>query len=334
MSGVRAVGLLSGGLDSALAARLLLDQGVEVVGLHLESPTACRGSAREVAGELGIPLVVRPKGEEYVRLLRHPRFGYGSHMNPCIDCRTFMFRLGRSYLEEHDARFLFSGEVLGQRPMSQTRGAMTRIDRESELEGWILRPLSARLLPETEPERLGWVDRSRLLGIRGRGRREQLALAERWGLTKHQAPSGGCLLTDAAFSTKLRDLFDHSPEQDTTMEDLALLRVGRHFRVGARLKIVLGRSAEENVRLRELASEGRWLVEPAGFQGPTALVCGPRGEAALEEAVGLIARYSRDPSPDFEVAWSDETGAPRTRTLGSACARAADALVSITDTTP
>ena len=151
MTGIRAVGLLSGGLDSALAAKLLLDQGIEVIGLHLESPTACRSDVRELAREIKIPLVVRPEGEEYLRLLRHPRWGYGRNMNPCLDCRLFMFRLARPCMEEHGARFLFTGEVAGQRPMSQTRDRMALVDRQSGLEGLILRPLSARLLPETEP---------------------------------------------------------------------------------------------------------------------------------------------------------------------------------------
>ena len=299
MKPVRAVGLLSGGLDSALAAKLLLEQGIEVIGLHLDSPTACRSDVRELARELGIPLEVRAKGEAYLRLLRQPRWGYGRNMNPCVDCRVFMFQLGRPYLEEFDARFLFSGEVLGQRPMSQTREAMLLIDRASDLQGWILRPLSARLLPETEPERRGWVDRARLLAIRGRGRNEQIALAERWGLKRYQSPGGGCLLTDPLFSRKLRDLFDHRPA--ASVGDVELLRVGRHFRFGPGLTIVLGRRFEENRRLADFEGEDRWLVEPVDFGGPSALVCGARDEVNLARAVTLIARHTKSPRPDFLV---------------------------------
>ena len=303
MNSIRALGLLSGGLDSALAAKLLLEQGIQVIGLHLESPTACRTDARAVARELGIELVVRPKGEEYLRLLRHPRFGYGRNMNPCIDCRLFMFRLGRPYLEEFGAGFLFTGEVLGQRPMSQTREAMRLIDRQSGMEGWILRPLSARLLPETEPERRGWVDRERLLAITGRTRTEQLALARNWGLTSFQSPGGGCLLTDPLYARKLRVLFERVPEETTTLRDIELLRIGRHFYQDRGDRIVLGRNAEENRRLRDFKGHGRWLVEPLEFSGPTALVCGPEEEESVDRAIELILRHGRPLVAPLTVRW-------------------------------
>jgi len=314
---IRALGLLSGGLDSALAARLLLEQGIDVIGLHLESPTACRSDVRALAGELGIPLVVREKGEAYMRLLRHPRWGYGRNMNPCIDCRLFMFRLARPCLEEHGAQFLFTGEVVGQRPMSQTRGSLALVDRQSGLAGLILRPLSARLLDETEPERRGWVDRTRLLAISGRARGEQLALAERYGLRHVQSPGGGCLLTDPRFSARLRDLFADLPEERTTVDDLALLRIGRVFRVSPALRIVIARDREEGLRLARFESPERWLVEPLDFSGPTALVCGPRDEQSLAAAIDLIARHSRSPSPENAVRWKAADG-EHSRTLGSA----------------
>jgi len=302
---IRALALLSGGLDSALAARMMLDQGLEVVGLHLESPTACRSDVREVARELGIGLEVRAKGEEYLRLLRHPHFGYGKHMNPCVDCRVFMFGIARGVMDEVGARFIVTGEVAGQRPMSQGRNTLGLIDREAGLEGWILRPLSALLLPETEAEKRGWVDRSRLLRITGRGRLEQLAMADRYGLSHHQSPGGGCLLTDATFSLKLRDLFAHVDEDSTTLDDVALLRVGRHFRIRPDLKVVLGRNQEENRRLTQYFGSSRWLVEPVGFNGPAALVCGPRDEEALVVAARLIAEYARDLKPEHRVRWRD-----------------------------
>jgi len=308
MTSIRAVGLMSGGLDSALAARLLLDQGIEVLGLHLESPTSCRSDVREVARDLGIELVSRPKGEEYLRLLRHPRWGYGRNMNPCVDCRVFMFHLGRPYLEEFGAGFLFTGEVLDQRPMSQTRERMTLIEREAGLKGWVLRPLSARLLPETEPELRGWVDRERLLGISGRSRLEQIALAERYGLKHYTAPGGGCLLTDPLFSRKLRDLFDHTPEESTREDDLALLRLGRHFRFEDGSKIVLGRNEEENRRLVEFERADRWLVSPDHFSGPHALVCAGPGEPGLTRAIELIRRYTREPDPGLRVRWREGEG--------------------------
>lgn len=313
---IRALGMLSGGLDSALAARLLLDQGIEVIGFHLESPTACRNDVAEVAGDLGIRLVSRPKGEEYLRLLRHPRWGYGRNMNPCIDCRIFMFRHGRAWLEEFEAAFLFTGEVVGQRPMSQVRDRMDLIDREAGLEGRVLRPLSAQLLPETEAERFGWVDRSRLLAIRGRGRHEQLRLAEHYGLRHTTSPGGGCLLTDAHFSGRLRDLFAHTPESDTRLDDVALLSVGRHFRIDDGLKIVLGRDQEENRRLEAFEGARRWRVEPGDFRGPSALVCGPHDQRGLEAATELILRHTSDRGASLRVRWTDG-GEVRERTIST-----------------
>jgi hypothetical protein len=298
---IRAVGLLSGGLDSALAARLVLDQGVEVVGLHLQAPTACRTNVLEVAQDLGIRIEVRQKGEEYLKLLRHPRFGYGRNMNPCIDCRVFMFGLARLFMVEVEARFLFTGEVVGQRPMSQMRNTIARIDQEADLAGWVLRPLSAGLLPETEPERLGWVDRSRLLGISGRGRTEQLALAERYGLKGYQSPGGGCLLTDENFSRKLRDLFEHTSGAETDESVVRLLRIGRHFRITPETKIVLGRNHAENLELRQYRSPERHLVEPDGWHGSHALVCGPLTEANVEQAARLIGRFSPKLPPEGRV---------------------------------
>jgi len=238
-----------------------------------------------------------------------------------------MFQLGRPYLDELGASFLFSGEVLGQRPMSQTRDAILRIDRVAGLEGWILRPLSAGLLAETEPEKRGWVDRSRLLSISGRGRHEQLALAERWGIRAFSSPGGGCLLTDSRFSERLRDLLEHSPEEETSLEDVALLRIGRHVRLAPDLKIVLGRDAAENQRLRDFENPSRWLVEPEDFSGPTALVCGDENDGALGHAAELIARYARSPGMHALLRWRDR-GQPRTATLSAIRSQAVSSRIS------
>jgi tRNA U34 2-thiouridine synthase MnmA/TrmU len=305
MSTIRALGLLSGGLDSALAARLLIDQGIEVVGLHLESPTACRSSVRDVADHLGIRLETREKGEAYARLLQTPRFGYGRNMNPCVDCRIFMFEMAKPVMEEVGAQFLFTGEVMGQRPMSQTRDRFHLIDHEAQLAGWILRPLSALALAETEPEQRGWVDRTRLLGIIGRGREIQLELAARYGLKHFQSPGGGCLLTDPIFSIKLRDLFSHAPAHDATLSDIELLRTGRHYRVANDLKIVLGRNAAENARLRERAATSGAIVEPDGFGGPTALVCGSLDARSLAAAARLIRDYAPRAGAEARIRWMD-----------------------------
>ncbi|HVP14959.1 MAG TPA: 7-cyano-7-deazaguanine synthase [Terriglobales bacterium] len=318
----RALGLLSGGLDSALATALLLEQGLEVVALHFEFPTSCRGSAREVARSLGVPLVVREKGDEYLRLLRDPRWGYGRHRNPCVDCRVFMLERARGLLSELGASFLFTGEVLGQRPMSQLGGQIRLIDRQAGVDGLVVRPLSARLLPPTEPERRGWVDRSRLLAISGRSRRVQLAEAKRLGLECFDAPAGGCRLTEAAFARKIDDLFAHTRAAEIGSTDVELLAIGRHFRLGPALKIVLGRNAGENRRLAGFESAARWLVEPESFAGPSALVCGPRDEVGLAHALALIVRYADGPGPGDVVRWNSGAG-PRTRTLGTQAAASA-----------
>jgi hypothetical protein len=228
-----------------------------------------------------------------------------------------MFRAARPVLEEQGAQFLFTGEVAGQRPMSQTRERMALIDRQSGLEGSILRPLSALLLPETEPERRGWVDRTRLLAIQGRTRTEQLALAAHYGLRHVASPGGGCLLTDPRFSERLRGLFEDDPAERATLDDLALLRIGRVFRLGPALRIVVARDHEENRRLAAFETTERWLVEPLDFAGPSALVCGPRDEGSLGRAIDLIARHSRAASPENTVCWKAEGGV-MSRALGAA----------------
>ena len=310
---VRALGLLSGGLDSALAAALLLEQGLEVVGLHLESPVSCRRDVRPLARALGIPLIVQPKGEAFLELLRAPRWGYGRNLNPCVDCRIFMLRRAGEVMRETGAAFLFTGEVPGQRPMSQLRRQLRLIDRQSGLDGLILRPLAAKLLPETVPERRGWVDRARLLAVHGRSRKVQLAEAARLKLAHYESPGGGCRLTDPAYARRLRDLLEHSPAglDGTAME---LLAVGRHFRCGPGLKVVLGRDAAENARLAALAGAGRRLLEPLDCAGPSALVCGPGGEEAMERAAALVARYARAATPAELVRWRTAAGTWTRRT--------------------
>jgi len=256
--------------------------------------------------------VWRPRGD-HVALLRHPRWGYGRHMNPCIDCRHFMFRIGAACLEEFGAQFLFTGEVLGQRPMSQTRNVMELIDRAAGVAGWIVRPLSGALLDVTEPERRGWIDRARMFSIAGRGRNLQLELAQRWNLTRHQSPGGGCLLTDVHFSNRVRDLFDHTAGGEATVDDLALLKLGRHVRVRPDLKIVLGRDHDENRALARFENDGRWCVEPVGASAPTALVCGSRDEPNLEAAIGLIVAHARRAPDGVQVRWRDAQGRERSR---------------------
>lgn len=302
----KALGLLSGGLDSILATRLVLEQGVEVVAVNFILPFTPAAEEKQdyagaVAERLGIPLVRVEAGEEYLEVVRSPKYGYGSGLNPCVDCRIFMLREAKRVAESEEvgADFVFTGDVLGERPMSQHRKALELEEKEAGLEGQVLRPLSARLLPTTIPEREGWVKRSGLLGIKGKSRKPQIALAKRFGLRRDEypTPAGGCLLTYKEFAAKARDLFEHRERENgkgggkVTRRDILLLRVGRHFRFGSS-KIIVGRNEEENKVLAGLRSAGDFVFEVPGCGSPTTLLVGSEEEEAVELAARLTARYS------------------------------------------
>jgi tRNA U34 2-thiouridine synthase MnmA/TrmU len=291
----KAVCAFSGGLDSILACRLILDQRIDVLGINFVSPfctvtkKGCRYEAQKAAGQLGIKLKIVPLGEGYIQMLKQPRHGYGSGMNPCIDCRIFTFRLARDYMEEVGADFLITGEVLGERPMSQHLAALKLIERESGLTGRILRPLSARLLEPTIPEMQGLVDRARLLSIQGRSRKPQIALARQFGIKDYPGPAGGCLLTDKNFARRLKEAFAHNEE---TMRELKMLRVGRHFRLQSGRKVIVGRDERENKILANLGTKEDCWLEPVDIPGPLTLLIKSRAEADIEIAARLCARYS------------------------------------------
>ncbi len=286
------VAMISGGLDSALAAKLMLEQGIRVQGLFLSMSWGCceKEKARACAAQLGIPLMILSVGDAYLDVIRKPKYGYGTAMNPCIDCRIYMFRIAKRYMEACGASFVVTGEVLGQRPMSQMRRPLELIELESDLEGLLLRPLSAQLLEPTLPELLGIVDRERLLRIAGRSRQEQIARAEGAKIQDYSTPAGGCLLTDASFAKKTRDLFAH--EERPTTKDMELLTVGRHFRVGHRTKVIVGRNAHENLLLEGHADTGYTCVRPL-FAGPSALLVGEWTDEAARSVVSLILHYSQ-----------------------------------------
>ena len=288
----KCIALISGGLDSALAAKLMLEQGLEVQGLFLSMSWGCceKEKAVSCAQQLGISLMVLPVGEAYLDVLRQPKYGYGSGMNPCVDCRIYMFRIAKRYMEEIGASFVVTGEVLGQRPMSQMRRPLGLIEAESGLEGLLLRPLSAQLLEPTLPELLGIVDRNRLLRVAGRSRHEQMALAQAEGISGYSTPAGGCLLTDEHFANKAKDLFAH--EERPTTKDMELLTVGRHFRVGPRTKIIVGRNELENLLLEGHAQSGYTCLRPM-FAGPASLVAGECTEQAKHLAVRLIIQHTK-----------------------------------------
>jgi tRNA-specific 2-thiouridylase len=297
--GVRALGLCSGGLDSMLAGMVLRQQNIEVAWITFETPFFTADKARAASRITGIPLTVQRITEVYLPMLRSPACGYGKNMNPCMDCHALMFRLAGEHMRAEGFDFLFSGEVLGQRPMSQTKTALRYVEKHSGFDGYILRPLSARRLPVTVPEAEGLVDRERLLDFSGRGRKAQIALAESLGIADYPAPAGGCLLTDPNYARRLKDLFDH---QEAVREaELELLKYGRHLRLGQCTKIVVGRTQGENQRIAELHDPADdILLKLKSLPGPTVLVPRRASPSDLEQAAAICAGYSKAPA-DREV---------------------------------
>lgn len=297
----KAVALLSGGLDSRLAIRIVQEQGIEVEALNFRTIFGCcKDEAGLAACELGVRLTVLSMDDRYLDIIKRPRYGYGKGINPCVDCRIYLFELARKFMDQIGASFVISGEVVGQRPMSQKRRDLDIIARDAGLEDLLLRPLSAKLLPPTLPERLGVVDRERLYGIEGRSRKGLIELAHQFGFTDIPQPSTGCALTEPLFANKVRDLIELSPL--ARQWDYELLRIGRHFRYDSQTKIVLGKDETHNEQLRLMAKQDRasacWIVEPENFRGPTALVAGPYSQEVLEYTGALILRYSKHYEPD------------------------------------
>lgn len=294
---MKAVALISGGLDSTLATRIIQDLGLELIALNTVSPFClcnshpsggCFHGVSAVVKSLGLRLVSVSVSEEMLEIVKRPKYGYGSNMNPCIDCRILLFRKAKSLMQQEGAAFVITGEVLGQRPMSQKLQTMRLIERESGLEGLVLRPLSARVLEATIPEKEGWVDRESLFKISGRGRRQQFTLAAELGIKDYPCPSGGCLLTDPEFSKRLADLLRHGV---FSLEEVRLLKLGRHFRVLPEAKLVVGRNEKENNQLLDLAKAGDYLFYPLDLPGPTSLARGALTPEALELCFKITARY-------------------------------------------
>ena len=284
----KAIGLISGGLDSLLAARILLDQGIGLLGLSFETPFFGPGAAKRIAVQLGIPLRVMEISEELLKIVMNPPHGYGSAMNPCIDCHALMIHKAGQIMEGEGYDFIFTGEVLKQRPMSQNKQSLRLVAKLSGYSEFLLRPLSAKLLPETKLERERIVDRQRLLDIEGRSRKRQLALAQDYGLAEFGPPAGGCLLTERGYCVKLKELLG-SGYFDLT--DVRLLKMGRHFRIGS-AKIVVGRNEEENQRIREMAKVEDIILSAEHLPGPVALVCGGTSREVLLKAAGICAAFS------------------------------------------
>ncbi|MFZ5982692.1 MAG: tRNA 4-thiouridine(8) synthase ThiI [Patescibacteria group bacterium] len=265
----RALVLFSGGLDSMLAVKILEEQGIEVVGLTFVSPFFGAETAEKSAKEIGIRLIVKDFSREHLKMMKNPKHGFGKNMNPCIDCHALMFRLAKAEMRKGEFDFLATGEVLGERPMSQNKQSLFIVEKEAGLAGKLLRPLSAKLLPETEIEKSGKVDREKLLDLTGRGRDRQLALAKKYHIKNFPTPSGGCKLTEKEFSLKLKTLLEINPGAGS--EEIEILKIGRHiFNDG--VHFVIGRDAGENLKLKELRNGKDLLVQSREVPGPSILV--------------------------------------------------------------
>ncbi len=294
------MGLCSGGLDSILSAVVLGNQGIAVEWISFETPFFSSVKARRAAAQLHIPLIVQNITQPYLKMLRDPSRGYGKHINPCIDCHTLMFRLAGEVMKDRQMDFLFSGEVLGQRPMSQTRSSLRYVEKHSGYRDLIVRPLSAKLLEETLPEKKGLVDRSLLLGFSGRSRKPQIQLARTWGITDYPAPAGGCLLTESVYSNRLKDLFGH--QKDCTENELHLLKYGRHIRLNEQIKIIVGRTLQDNITILDHHDPSlNMVLKTKQIPGPVVLVPLEAGNDEIRQAASICAGYSKAPE-NMEVA--------------------------------
>ena len=297
----KVVALLSGGLDSQLAIKMMQEQGFDVSAVAIKTPfcdfdcgRGCGFEIRERADDLDVNLKTVYLGDEYIEMLKHPKHGIGAGFNPCIDCRSMMFDAAKKHMEEIGAEFIISGEVLGQRPMSQHAPALKTIENESDLVGKIVRPLSAALLPETDPEKDGLIKRENLGMIRGRTRRNQLDMAKKYGIENPPNAGGGCLLTEPQFGVKAKDLFSHT--ENPTINDIDLLKIGRHFRLDEETKFIVGRNKDENEMIKAIALPGDILLEAKDFVGPVSILRGNNSKEHLKFAASVTLRYSDAPN--------------------------------------
>jgi tRNA U34 2-thiouridine synthase MnmA/TrmU len=287
---IRAVSMLSGGLDSMLAARVLQEQGIHVEGVTFESPFFGPENAKRAADQLNIALHIVDFTYDIIDVLKKPKHGFGKCMNPCIDCHATMMRRSGELMDTLGFHFIATGEVLDQRPMSQNMGSLATVTSEFEYDGWILRPLSAQLLPITKPEEIGWVDRSALLAIHGKRRKEQMDLAKKYGLNDYPSPAGGCLLTDPGFSRRLSDIRKNGNLDD--VRGLHLLRIGRHIRLSSKTKLIVGRNQEDNTFIEDVKSPDDIILVPKDVMGPTCLLPAGSSKRAINKSAAICACYS------------------------------------------
>jgi tRNA-specific 2-thiouridylase len=301
---MKAIALISGGLDSILAAKIIERQGIEVMGAHFKIPFALRDKVKgaDIFQAAGLEVKTITLGEEFLAIVAHPKHGRGANSNPCIDCKILMLKKAKELMQDLGASFLITGEVLGQRPMSQHSQALDLITQEAGVQGLILRPLSAKLLDESIPEKQGWVKREELFDFNGRTRTPQIDLARALGIEDYAPPAGGCLLTDRQFSQRLKDLLEYGPYN---LENVELLKFGRHFRLSPEAKLVVGRNEADNAGIERLAQNDDWLfLPPDDIAGPSALGRGKFSEEQIKLCAGITCRYcDLAGKPSLEVSY-------------------------------
>lgn len=287
----KALALVSGGLDSILAAKLIKDQGIEVTGVCFKSAFFGPENAIRMAKTIDIPLIIIDFTEEHVTMTRNPKHGYGKNMNPCIDCHAMMLRLAGELMEKTGADFLITGEVLNQRPMSQNLKSLNIVKKDSGYGDRILRPLCAKNLPPTDMEKEGLVDREKLLDIMGKSRKVQMELAEKLGIKDYPSPAGGCSLTEPNYSRRLKDLYENEKEFD--IKDIELLKLGRHFRLPSGVKVISTRTAEEYKSIKPYIRDNDIVFDAVDYSGSTIILRGSPSPGDISMAAGIAARYSK-----------------------------------------
>lgn len=287
----KVLAMISGGLDSTLAAKLVKDQGIEVIGICFKSYFFGADSAVKMAEQISVPLVVIDFSEEHLKMAKNPKHGRGKNMNPCIDCHAMMMNYSGKLLEEYNADFIITGEVLNQRPMSQNRSALDVVKKESGFSDKILRPLCAKNLTPTKMELDGLIDREKLMDISGRSRKIQMELAEKWGIVDYPSPAGGCKLTEPNFSRRLKDLFEHNDK--TSACDIQLLKYGRHMRVSKNAKIISTRTGEEVEEVKKCLTDKDYIFLAENFKGSMVVIVGAPEKEDIEFAARVTGRYCK-----------------------------------------
>lgn len=292
---MKAVSLFSGGLDSILSAKIIQNQGIDVIAFHFVLPFYYIEDEEQIkavktANMLNIPIEISYGGKDYIEMVKKPKYGYGKHINPCIDCKIFIMKKAHDFMKKIGASFLVSGEVIGQRPMSQRKKAMELIEKEAGVEGILLRPLSAKLLPPTVTEEKGWIKRENLYSLEGRSRKPQIQKARELGIKEYPFPAGGCCLADIDFSIRLRDAFEHNED---SVSEVQLLNFGRHFRLKSGVKLIVGRDEKENNIIEKLAGNDDLLIEGVGFGSPIALLKNSKNSEDIDISAAICIRYSK-----------------------------------------